>query len=112
MYNDICLFKEIEGIILFNNRNHKISDSVGLRDNKMHGVNVFFDTRAGPNLIGEDFHKTEWLEAIQPINRSAPKYATDKKVSVVGKISLHVIMGDSTVRAFFSVVRSLVVPIL
>lgn len=51
LYNENCLFEESEESLLFNNRNYKVSASVGSMDTKMSPVNCVFNLGAAPNIM-------------------------------------------------------------
>lgn len=48
LYDEICLFRDSEEIVLFNKRYHQVSVTVCLETNEMHPVNYVFDIGMGP----------------------------------------------------------------
>lgn len=53
-YSEICPFEETGEIVLFHEKNYKVSISVVLLASMIDPVNSVFDTGAGSNLIGEN----------------------------------------------------------
>lgn len=77
-------------LCLFPASQTKMLISVGLTANKMLPVNSTFDTNGEPNVIQEVFLEADWLRFIQANNGPLSRNATNRKISIVGTITLRV----------------------
>lgn len=109
-YSEVSLFQETEVILPFTKMIYKLSISVGPMTNKIHPVNCVLDRGVSPRLIRVEFLEGERLRAIHANSRSALNVSTNRKVSVVRTIMIHVRMGASTVRVVLGVLHDLAVP--
>lgn len=77
----------------------------------MHLVNCAFYTDAGLKRIPDDFLDAEKLRALQSGSRLALKSTVSQKIHVTGTITLNIITKNSKIRAAFSVLHNLAVPV-
>lgn len=110
-YSEIGRFQQAGDTLPLSKRNYKVSMTISLMAKMMHNTNVMFDTVTALDLILEEFIEAKWLKAIQTNSRPALKNTTNRKVSVVGMISLHVVVGYSRARVVFGIVPNLAVQV-
>lgn len=91
---------------------YNVAISFGVTTSRMRRINCVLDTSTRPSPLRENLVYLDWLPLIRLCDSPRLKIATNQRVEVIGRISLHVQIEEGHIRVTFGIFRNLAVPVL